>query len=144
MPGLKISPVSFCSSLQKTSLLIFKEEIKKLYDLCEKYHVILISDEIHCDIVDPGYEYCSALSVNDSVITCLSPGKVFNLAGIHSAVVVAKNDKYHKLLQLAFYRDDIGEPNYFAIPATIAAYTKGANYVDELNQYLYKNKQYVY
>ena len=43
----------------------------------------------------------------------------------------------------AFYHDDIGEANYFAVPATIAAYTKGAEYVDQLNVYLLKNKQYV-
>ena len=139
----EVKALIFCNPHNPVGRIWEKEEIKKLYDLCEKYHVIMVSDEIHCDIVDPGYEYNSALSVNEDIITCLSPGKVFNLAGIHSAVVVAKNDKYHKLLQLAFYRDDIGEPNYFAIPANIVAYTKGAKYVDELNQYLYKNKEYV-
>ena len=73
----------------------------------------------------------------------LVPGKVFNLAGLHSSVTVVKDEKIRKQLQEAFYHDDIGEPNYFAIPATIAAYTKGEAYVDELNAYLYENKRYV-
>ena len=138
-----VKALIFCNPHNPIGRIWKKEEIKQLSDLCDRYDVVLISDEIHCDIVDPGYEYNSALSVNDSIIACLSPGKVFNLAGIHSAVVVAKNKKQHDVLQLAFYRDDIGEPNYFALPATITAYGKGATYVDELNEYLYKNKQYV-
>ena len=120
-----------------------KEEIKLLSDICEKNNIYLISDEIHCDIVDPGFEYCSALQASENAIVCISPGKAFNLAGIHSAIIVVKDESKRKELQEAFYHDDIGEPSYFAIPATIAAYTKGEEYLNELNQYIFKNKQYV-
>ena len=139
----KVKALIFCNPHNPMGRLWTKQEIQQLSDICSKNNVILISDEIHCDIVNPGYEYCSALSANENAITCISPGKVFNLAGIHSAVIVIKNEEQRKLLQEAFYHDDIGEPNYFAVPATIAAYTKGAEYVDELNQYIYKNRQYV-
>ena len=139
-----VKALIFCNPHNPVGRIWQKVELKQLVDLCQKYNVIFISDEIHCDIVDPGYEYCSALSVDENIITCLSPGKVFNLAGIHSSIVVAKNPKIHQDLQEAFYRDDIGEANYFAVPATIAAYERGATYVDELNEYLYKNKGYVY
>ena len=135
--------IIFCNPHNPMGRIWEKEELKRLTDICENNGVTLISDEIHCDIVDPGYEYCSILSVNESAIACLSPGKAFNLAGIHSAVIVVKNEKYRSLVQEAFYHDDIGEPNYFAIPTNIAAYSKGSQYVDQLNQYLYKNKQYV-
>ena len=133
----------FCNPHNPTGKIWTKEEIKKFYDICKKYGVIFISDEIHCDIVDPGYQYTPALKVTDDVITCLAPSKVFNLAGIHSAVVVSKNPKLKARLQAMFYHDDIGEPNYFVEPATIAAYSKGGQYVDELNEYLFKNKEYV-
>ena len=133
----------FCNPHNPTGKIWTKEEIKKFYDICKKYGVIFISDEIHCDIVDPGYQYTPALKVTDDVITCLAPSKVFNLAGIHSAVVVSKNHKLKARLQAMFYHDDIGEPNYFVEPATIAAYSKGGQYVDELNEYLFKNKEYV-
>lgn len=139
----KIKALIFCNPHNPMGRLWTKQEIQRLSDICNKYNVILISDEIHCDIVSPGYEYCSALSADESTITCISPGKVFNLAGVHSAVIVVKNEEQRKLLQKAFYHDDIGEPNYFAVPATIAAYTKGAEYVDELNHYINKNRQYV-
>ena len=138
-----VKALIFCNPHNPVGRIWAKEEIKQLMDLCEKYGVYFISDEIHCDITDPGYEYCPALSVKDNAIVCLSPGKVFNLAGIHSSITVVKNEKIRKLLQEAFYHDDIGEPNYFTIPANIAAYTKGEAYVDELNEYLSKNKGYV-
>ena len=141
--NLNVKAIIFCNPHNPVGRIWKKEEIKQLIDICEKYNVFFISDEIHCDITDPGYEYCSALSVSDNVIVCLSPGKVFNLAGIHSSVTVVKNEKLREQLQAAFYRDDIGEPNYFAIPANIAAYKKGEEYVDELNKYLFENKRYV-
>lgn len=140
----KVKAIIFCNPHNPVGRIWSKEEIKQVVELCKKYDVTFVSDEIHCDIVDPGFEYCSAISVDDSIVTCLSPGKVFNLAAIHSSIVVAKDAKIHQDLQNAFYRDDIGEPNYFAIPATIAAYNKGAEYVDELNAYLFKNKGYVH
>ena len=138
-----VKALIFCNPHNPMGRIWEKEEIEKLSKLCEKYNVYFISDEIHCDIVDPGYEYCSALGVNKAAIACLSPGKAFNLAGIHSAVIVVKNKDLREKLQEAFYHDDIGEPNYFAIPTNIAAYKYGASYIDELNEYLYQNKQYV-
>ena len=139
-----VKALIFCNPHNPMGRIWKKEEIKPLTDICLKYGVYFISDEIHCDIVDPGYEYCPALSADENAIVCLSPGKAFNLAGIHSAVIAVKNKEIRVKLQAAFYRDDIGEPSYFAIPANIAAYTRGEQYVDELNEYLYKNKQYVY
>ena len=133
----------FCNPHNPTGRVWLKEEIKAFYDICKKYDVMFISDEIHCDIVDPDIEYTSSLKIADDIITCLAPSKVFNLAGIHSAVIICKNHELKEKMQAAFYHDDIGEPNYFVEPATIAAYTYGDIYVDELNQYLVKNKEYV-
>ena len=139
-----VKALIFCNPHNPMGRIWNKEEIKPLIDICSKNGVYFISDEIHCDIVDPGYEYCPALSVSDSAIACLSPGKAFNLAGIHSAVIAVKDEVIRRELQKAFYHDDIGEPSYFAIPASIAAYTKGEQYVDELNEYLCQNKRYVH
>ena len=138
-----VKALIFCNPHNPMGRIWNKEEIKLLSDICEKNNIYLISDEIHCDIVDPGFEYCSALQASENAIVCISPGKAFNLAGIHSAIIVVKDESKRKELQEAFYHDDIGEPSYFAIPATIAAYTKGEEYLNELNQYIFKNKQYV-
>ena len=133
----------FCNPHNPIGKIWKKEEIEKLYHILNKYHVQMISDEIHCDIVEPGCKYVPALSISKDIIVCIAPSKVFNLAGLQSAVTVVNNPELKEKIQKAFYHDDIGEPNYFAVPATIAAYTKGATYVDELNQYLLSNKEYV-
>ena len=133
----------FCNPHNPTGKVWSKEEINTFYQICKKHQVIFISDEIHCDIVEPGSEYTSALAVSDDVIVCMAPSKVFNLAGLQSAVAVIKDKDTREKLQQAFYHDDVGEPNYFVEPATVAAYTYGAQYVDELNVYLKNNKEYV-
>ena len=133
----------FCNPHNPIGKIWKKEEIQKLYNILHKYGVQMISDEIHCDIVDPGCKYVPALSIADDIIVCIAPSKVFNLAGLHSAVTVVNNPEIRERVQKAFYHDDIGEPNYFCVPATITAYTKGADYVDQLNEYLLINKQYV-
>ena len=133
----------FCNPHNPIGKIWNKEDIEKLYSILKKNNVQMISDEIHCDIVNPGCQYVPALSVAHDIITCLAPSKVFNLAGLHSAVAVVNDPAIREKVQKAFYHDDIGEPNYFCIPATIVAYSQGAEYVDELNQYLYQNKQYV-
>lgn len=133
----------FCNPQNPTGKIWSKEEIKRFYNICHKYNVIFISDEIHCDIVDPGYQYVPALTISEDIITCIAPSKVFNLAGLQSAVTVINNKELRDQMQAAFYHDDMGEPNYFVEPATITAYTKGMDYVDELNAYLFKNKEYV-
>ena len=133
----------FCNPHNPVGRIWSKEEITKLYQLLKKYHVQMIADEIHCDIVEPGYQYVPALSIGEDIIVCTSSSKVFNLAGLHAALTIVNDPVVREKVSAAFYHDDIGEANYFAIPATIAAYTKGAEYVDQLNVYLLKNKQYV-
>ena len=133
----------FCNPHNPVGRIWSKEEITKLYQLLKKYHVQMIADEIHCDIVEPGYQYVPALSIGEDIIVCTSPSKVFNLAGLHAALTIVNDPVVREKVSAAFYHDDIGEANYFAVPATIAAYTKGAEYVDQLNVYLLKNKQYV-
>lgn len=139
----KIKATIFCNPHNPTGKIWSKDEIEKYYNLCKKHNVLFISDEIHCDIVDPNFKYTPALKISEDVLTCVAPSKVFNLAGLQSAMVFIKNPELRKTMQEAFYHDDIGEPNYFVEPATVAAYTKGEQYVDELNAYLFDNKEYV-
>ena len=63
-----VKVIIFCNPHNPVGRIWKKEEIKQLIDICEKYNVFFISDEIHCDITDPSFEYCSALSVSDNVI----------------------------------------------------------------------------
>lgn len=124
-----------------------KDTLCQIGTLCKKNHVIVISDEIHCDLTQPGFKYVPFASVSDICneisITCISPSKTFNLAGIQTAAVVVPDEVLRQKVRKAFNTDEIAEPNVFAIEATKVAYTKGEAWLDELRHYLLKNKQFV-
>ena len=123
-----------------------KDELEKIAKCAKKNNVLIISDEIHCENITNGVKYTPFLSVSDDAreigIACHSLSKAFNLAGLQSACVVSKN----KLLRYKIWRgintDEVGEPNFFACEATIAALKKGKKWLVELNNYIYDNKKY--
>ena len=141
------SMLIFCNPHNPTGNIWSKEEIIKIGELCNKYHVLVISDEIHCDICDPGFEY-NSFGINDVnkniSITCISPSKVFNLAGLQSACVIIPNSDIRKKADRGFNNDEIAEPNFFSIASNITAYNKCRYYVEELNKYIKANKDYFY
>ena len=124
-----------------------KETLKKIGKLCYKHDVLVISDEIHCDITDPGLNYVPFISVSEECknnsITCISPTKAFNIAGLQSSAVVTPNEKIRARLNAAINYDEVGEANAFAIIATIAAFNEGEAWLDELREYLFENKKVV-
>ena len=136
-----------CNPHNPTGVIWDRETLAKIGALCKKYHVTVISDEIHCDITDPGYDYVPFASVNDvckyNSITCIAPTKTFNLAGLQtSAVYVPDEYLFHKVWR-ALNTDEVAEPNVFAMTASIAAYEHGEKWLDELREYLYLNKKAV-
>lgn len=124
-----------------------KEELEKIGELCWKYHVVVISDEIHCDIIKPGNHYIPFASVSEKCkqnsITCIAPTKAFNLAGLQTAAIIVPNENLRNKVNRGINTDEIAEPNSFAIEATIAAFTQGEEWLNELCKYLQKNKQYI-
>ena len=124
-----------------------KDTLKKIGELCYKHDVLVISDEIHCDITDPGLSYVPFISASDECknnsITCISPTKAFNIAGLQSSAVVTPNEKIRARLNAAINYDEVGEANAFAIIAAIAAFNEGEAWLDELREYLFENKKVV-
>ena len=108
---------------------------------------LLSTDEIHCDLTKPGTEYIPFASVDDTCrdisVTCIAPTKTFNLAGLQTAAVYAENSILHHRMWRQLNTDEVAEPNAFAIQATIAAFQYGEEWLDELREYVEKNKQYV-
>lgn len=122
-----------------------KEELEKIGELCHKYNVVVLSDEIHCDITRPGVKYTPFASVNEvnkSIsITCLAPTKTFNLAGLQSSVVYIPNKYlYHKVWR-GLNTDEVAEGNAFSYDPVIAAYTKCGYWVDAMREYVWENKR---
>ncbi|WP_041139813.1 MalY/PatB family protein [Beduini massiliensis] len=122
-----------------------KEELKRIGDLAAKYHVIVVSDEIHCDIVAPDQEYIPFASVSktnlQNSITCIAPTKAFNLAGLQTSCIVVPNEVLRHKVNRGINTDEVAEPNSFAVAASIAAFEKGGNWLDELRVYIQHNKQ---
>lgn len=120
-----------------------KKEIEKIIGLCKKYNVLLISDEIHCDLVDPDKKYYAAGRLSSDVVTCLAPTKTFNIAGIQSSVIHIPNKKLYKQMQKRLIMDDSSQINVFSIDATIAAFNNAEEWLNQLNEYIYHNKKTV-
>lgn len=122
-----------------------KAELQRIGELCAKYHVLVLSDEIHCDLTDPGCDYVPFASVSDvcraNSITCIAPTKAFNLAGLQTAAVVVPDETIRHKVWRGLNTDEIAEPNAFAVTAAVAAFTQGEAWLDELREYLFRNKK---
>ena len=94
----------------------------------------MLSDEIHCDLTNPGKEYIPFASASpacrDNSITCIAPTKAFNIAGLQTAAVVVPNENLHHKVWRALNTDEVAEPNAFAVDAAVAAFEKGGEWLD--------------
>lgn len=120
-------------------------ELERIGALCYKHHVVVLSDEIHCDITMQGCSYVPFASINETCaqnsITCLSASKAFNLAGLQAACVVIPNPVIRHRVKRGINNDEVGEPNIFACAASICAFEEGETWLDEVNAYIYSNKK---
>lgn len=127
-----------------------KEELSQVGKICAQNHVIVVSDEIHCELTMPGYDYMPFASISpelqDRCITCVSPSKAFNTAGLQIANIVTNHPDWRKKIDRAINDNEVCDVNPFGVEALIAAYNQGADWLDELRQYLWENynvlKQY--
>lgn len=124
-----------------------REELARIGSLAKKHHVLILSDEIHCDLTDPGCEYIPFASVNEECasnsVTCIAPTKTFNIAGLQTAAIVVPDSNLRHKVSRGINTDEVAEPNVFAVEAPIAAFTKSSDWLDELRVYLYDNKKTV-
>lgn len=137
----------FCNPHNPVGRIWSWEELARVGELCKKYHVLLLSDEIHCDLTDPGKEYVPFASVSDTCrevsITCIAPTKAFNLAGMQTAAVMVPDPVLRHKVWRGLNTDEVAEPNSFAVPVTVAAFGEGGPWLDALREYLYENKECV-
>ena len=136
-----------CNSHNPVGKIWSREELGQVGELCRKYHVTVISDEIHCDLTSPGKEYIPFASVSENCrnhsITCIAPTKAFNLAGLQTAAVVVPNPNLRHKVWRGLNTDEVAEPNSFAVEAAVVAFTKGDAWLDALRAYIQENKNHV-
>lgn len=136
----------FCNPHNPVGKIWDKETLEKVGDLCVKHHVLVLSDEIHCDITEPGKDYVPFASVSENCrknsITCVAPTKAFNLAGLQTAAVIVPDPTIRHRVNRGLNTDEVAEPNVFAAIAPAAAFGKGGEWLDELRAYLFENRHY--
>ena len=141
----KTTLMILCNPQNPAGKIWNKETLARIGELCAKHNVTVLSDEIHCDITDPGVSYVPFASASDTCreicVTAIAPTKAFNIAGIQSAAAMVPNARLRHKLWHAFETDEISEPNAFSVTATIAAFEKGATWLDELRSYIFENKK---
>ena len=123
------------------------EELTKIGEICIRNGVFVVSDEIHCDLVYPGFTHTPFASIREEFTecsaTCTAPSKTFNTAGIQAANIFAADIEIYKKIDKALNINEVCEINAFAVEAMIAAYNEGEEWLDALIPYLYGNYLYL-
>lgn len=138
----KVKMMILCNPHNPVGKIWSKEDLAQIARLCKKHDVVLISDEIHCDLTDPELKY-TPFETDDNVIRCLSPSKSFNIAGFQSSVVHTTNGELLHNIKTQMHIDNSDSCNVFATTAVIAAYNKSEDWLEELRKVLYSNKEIV-
>lgn len=125
-----------------------RDELQRMGEICFRHNVFVISDEIHCEFVAPGYQYTPFSSLGEEFLqnsaTCVAASKAFNIAGLQNAdIIVADPDKRYRI-DRAINIFETCDVNPFGIVATEAAFTDGgAEWLKQLNDYVLDNYNYL-
>ena len=132
-----------CNPHNPVGRLWTRDELVRIGALCKKHGVTILSDEIHCDFVRDGMDYVPFSSIaeyRDISVSCISPSKTFNLAGLQSAVVVIPDAHLRHRIWRGINTEELGEPNAFSMVAGIAAFSESDEWVDSLVSYIFENR----
>ena len=119
------------------------DELTRLGNICLRNGVTVVSDEIHCELVYQGFKYTPFASLSDAFlhrsVTCVSPSKAFNIAGLQIANIVAFDNDLRRRIDKAININEVCDVNPFGVAATIAAYNEGEEWLNQLVDYLHGN-----
>lgn len=119
------------------------DELTRLGNICLRNGVTVVSDEIHCELVYQGFKYTPFASLSDAFlhrsVTCVSPSKAFNIAGLQIANIVAFDNDMRSRIDKAININEVCDVNPFGVAATIAAYNEGEEWLNQLVDYLHGN-----
>jgi cystathionine beta-lyase len=136
-----------CSPHNPVGRVWTKEELTRLGEICLRNGVIVISDEIHHDLIFRGNKHTAFATISEDFaqnsVTCTAPSKTFNLAGLQTSTIIIPNERlrarYSEVLESNFLR----RPNIFGIAALEAAYRHGEEWLEELLDYLQGNLDFL-
>ena len=124
------------------------QELERMNDICLKHGVKVVSDEIHCELIMPGYRFQPFAAVSEACrqnsVILNSPSKSFNIAGLQAANIICSQPEWRRRLDRAININEVCDLNPFGPVALKAAYNESEDWIDELNQYLCGNYQALY
>ena len=124
-----------------------REELLLMAEICRRNNVFVVSDEIHCELTYPGHDYTPWATLPEQYVknsvSCISPTKAFNIAGIQIANIFAADPDILKKMDRAINDNECCDVNVFGVTALQAAYDKGGPWLDALRNYLYHNARTV-
>lgn len=145
LAGAKVLLMS--SPHNPTGRVFTREELTRIGQLCVKHDVLILSDEIHGDIVYAPQKFIHIASIDDSIaartLTFIAPSKTFNIAGLSTSVSIVPNPVLNQRLQEEYAKMHADQGNIFGAVALEAAYTHGDEWLEQLLQYLKGNVDYV-
>lgn len=122
-----------------------KEELQRMNDICMRHHVRVIADEIHCELVMPGYTFTPFASISeacrDNSVTLNSPSKSFNIAGLQISNIICHDPAMRRRINRQVNINEVCDVNPFGVEALMAAYNDSRDWLVALNDYLWENYQ---
>lgn len=132
-----------CNPHNPTGRVWTREELEKMNTICLKYGVKVVSDEIHCELMMPGYHFQPFAAVSEACrqnsVILNSPSKSFNIAGLQAANIICSQPEWRRRLDRAININEVCDLNPFGPVALKAAYNESEDWIDELNHYLWDN-----
>lgn len=136
----RIKLMFLCSPHNPVGRVWTKDELIRLGRICIDNNILVVSDEIHHDILYPGVKHTPFASISEefalSSITCTAPSKTFNLAGLQTSTIIIPNATYYDIYRNFIKRLQLLRNNAFGLVALEAAYTHGEEWLDQLLEYL--------
>jgi cystathionine beta-lyase len=132
-----------CSPHNPTGNVWPEDVLRRIGEMCLAHNILLISDEIHSDLVYKGFQHVPAAGISSEIagntITCMAPSKTFNLAGLSTSFLVIPNEKLKIIYEKKLDQVHVGAGNIFGFVAMEAAYTHGSEWLGQLMEYLEGN-----
>lgn len=143
----KATLLLLCNPHNPSGRVWTKEELERIGEICQKNNVTVVSDEIHCELVYKPYKYIPYASLenrfSDHCVACVSPSKAFNIAGLQIANIICRDEEMRRKIDKAININEVCDVNPFGVIATIAAYEKGEEWLNQLIEYLEDNYRFL-
>ena len=143
----KVKVMLLCNPHNPAGRVWKREELAHIGEICIRRGITVVSDEIHCELVFPEHRYTPFASVSEDFlrhsVTCISPSKAFNIAGLQIANIVCADADRRARIDRAINDNEVCDVNPFGVIATQAAYNEGEEWLDQLIDYLHANYLYM-